>query len=62
MNERSRAALLLLIAVALAAGLATLFWVDARSRIGATLVELARRLRDIEACAGDARSIARQSQ
>jgi uroporphyrin-3 C-methyltransferase len=52
----------LLIAVALAAGLATLFWVDARSRIGATQEELARRLRDIEANAGDARSIARQSQ
>ena len=62
MSERSRALLLLLIAVALAAGLATLFWVDARSRIGATQEELARRLRDIEANAGDARSIARQSQ
>jgi uroporphyrin-3 C-methyltransferase len=66
MNEtpaaRSRAPLLLLIAIVLAAGLATLFWVDARSRIGATQEELARRLRDIEANAGDARSIARQSQ
>src|SRR5918992_484769 len=61
MSERSRALLLLLIAVALAAGLATLFWVDARSRIGATQEELARRLPDIEANAGDARSIARQS-
>jgi uroporphyrin-III C-methyltransferase len=59
---RSRAPLLLLIAVALAAGLATLFWLDARSRIGATQEELARRLRDIEADAREARSIARQSQ
>jgi uroporphyrin-3 C-methyltransferase len=65
MNEtptaRSRAPLLLLIAIALAVALATLFWVDARSRIGATQEELARRLRDIEANAGEARSIARQS-
>jgi uroporphyrin-3 C-methyltransferase len=59
---RSRAPLLLLIAIALAAGLATLFWLDARSRIGATQEELARRLRDIEADAREARSIARQSQ
>ncbi|HYI86011.1 MAG TPA: uroporphyrinogen-III C-methyltransferase [Burkholderiales bacterium] len=59
---RSRAPLLLLIAVALAAGLATLFWLDARSRIGATQEEVARRLRDIEADAREARSIARQSQ
>src|SRR5688572_31791197 len=59
---RSRAPLLLLIAVALATGLATLFWLDARSRIGATQEELARRLRDIEADAREARSIARQSQ
>jgi uroporphyrin-3 C-methyltransferase len=57
----SRAPLLLLIAIALAAGLATLFWLDARSRIGATQEELARRLRDIEADAREARSIARQS-
>ena len=61
-TPRSRAPLLLLIAVALAAGLATLFWLDARSRIGATQEELARRLRDIEADAREARSIARQSQ
>jgi uroporphyrin-3 C-methyltransferase len=52
----------LLIAIALAAGLATLFWLDARSRISATQEELARRLRDIEAHAGEARTIARQSQ
>jgi uroporphyrin-III C-methyltransferase len=59
---RSRATLLLLIAIALAAALATLFWLDARSRIGATQEELARRLRDIESNAGEARSIARQTQ
>ena len=59
---RSRAPLLLLIAIALAVGLATLFWLDARGRIGATQEELARRLRDIESNAGEARSIARQTQ
>ena len=59
---RSRAPLLLLIAIALAAGLAALFWLDARSRISATQEELARRLRDIESDAREARSIARQSQ
>ena len=58
---RSRSTLLALIAVALAAGLATLYWFDARSRIDATQEELARRLRDIENDARDARSIARQS-
>jgi uroporphyrin-3 C-methyltransferase len=59
---RSRAPLLLLIAIALAAGIATLFWLDARNRIGATQEELARRLRDIEHDAREARSVARQSQ
>jgi len=59
---RSRSPLLALIAVALAAGLATLYWFDARNRIDATQEELARRLRDIENDARDARSIARQSQ
>ena len=59
---RSRTPLLLLIAIALAVGLATLFWLDARSRIGATQEELARRLRDIEHDAREARSVARQSQ
>ena len=53
---------LALVAVALAAGLATLYWVDARQRIGATQEELARRLRDIEHDAREARSIARQAQ
>jgi uroporphyrin-3 C-methyltransferase len=59
---RSRSAALALIAVALAAGLATLYWLDARNRIGATQEELARRLRDIEHDAREARSIARLSQ
>ena len=58
---RPRAPLLILIAVALAAALATLFWLDARSRIGATQEELARRLRDIENEAREARAAARQS-
>ena len=58
----SRTPVLLLIAIALAAGLATLYWLDARSRIGATQEELARRLRDIEHDAREARSLARLSQ
>src|SRR5919108_6235653 len=59
---RARMPLLLLIAIALAVGVATLFWLDARSRIAATQEELARRLRDIEHDAREARSIARISQ
>jgi uroporphyrin-3 C-methyltransferase len=59
---RSRSAALALVAVALAAALATLYWLDARNRIGATQDELARRLRDIEHDAREARSIARLSQ
>ena len=59
---RTRSALLVLIALVLAAGLATLFWLDARNRISATQEELARRLRDIEHDARDARSVARLSQ
>ncbi len=43
-------------------GLVAWVWLDARERIGATQEELARRLRDIEADARDARSMARQSQ
>jgi uroporphyrin-3 C-methyltransferase len=62
MSEKSRVPLLVLIAALLAAGLATLYWMDARSRIGATQEELARRVRDIESDAREARSIARQSQ
>ncbi len=60
-KPRTLATLLLLIAIALAAGLATLYWLDARSRIGASQEELARRLRDIENDAREARSIERQS-
>lgn len=59
---RSRAWVLLSVALVLAAGLATLFWLDARNRIGATQEELARRLRDIEADAREARTLARTSQ
>jgi uroporphyrinogen III methyltransferase / synthase len=60
--RRSRAPLLLLAAVILAAALATVFWLDARQRIDATQQELARRLRDIEGDAREARSVARQSE
>jgi uroporphyrinogen III methyltransferase/synthase len=60
--RRSKAPLLLLIAIVLAAALAAVFWLDARQRIDATQAELARRLRDIESDAREARSVARQSQ
>jgi uncharacterized protein HemX len=60
--RRSRTPLLLLIAIVLAAALATVFWLDARQRIDATQQELARRLRDIEADARQARSVARQAE
>jgi uroporphyrin-3 C-methyltransferase len=60
--RRSRAPLLLLIAVLLTAALAAVFWLDARERIAATQQELARRLRDIETNASEARSVARQTQ
>ncbi|TAK87597.1 MAG: hypothetical protein EPO20_03755 [Betaproteobacteria bacterium] len=60
--RRSRAPLLLLIAVLLTAALAAVFWLDARERIAATQQELARRLRDIETNASEARSVARQAQ
>src|SRR5437867_11916746 len=60
--KRSRLALLTLIAVSLAAGLAALLWLDARQRIDGTQEELARRLRDIEGDVREARSTARQSQ
>ena len=46
----------------MAAGLATLFWLDARGRISATQEEVVRRMRDIEADAREARTIARVSQ
>src|SRR5262249_5931396 len=60
--RRSRTSWLLLCAIVLAAALATVFWLDARQRIDATQQELARRLRDIEADAREARSVARQSE
>ncbi|HEX6528508.1 MAG TPA: uroporphyrinogen-III C-methyltransferase [Burkholderiales bacterium] len=62
MSEKTRVPLLMLIALALAVGLASLFWLDARSRIGATQEELARRLRDIEHDAREARAVSRLSQ
>ena len=58
----SRIATLALIAVLLAAGLAGLAWFDARSRIGATQEELARRLHDIDANAREARAVGAQTQ
>src|SRR3954469_5085966 len=59
---RSRIALLAVIVVVLAAGLAALSWLDARHRISATQEELARRLREIESDAREARSVSRQAQ
>ena len=60
--RRSRTGLLLIVAIVAAAGLATVFWLDARQRIDATQAELARRLRDIENDAREARSVARSAQ
>jgi uroporphyrin-III C-methyltransferase len=48
--------------VLLTAALAAALWLDARERIGATQQELARRLRDIETNAREARSSAQQAQ
>jgi uroporphyrinogen III methyltransferase/synthase len=61
-RPRRRTTWLLLCAILLSAALATVFWLDARQRISATQQELARRLRDIEADAREARSVARQSE
>src|SRR5256885_11554584 len=58
----SRTVLLALLAVVLAAGVAGLSWLDARHRIGATQEELARRLREIESDAREARLVSRQAQ
>jgi uroporphyrin-3 C-methyltransferase len=58
----SRIALLAVIAVVLAAGLAALSWLDARHRIATTQEELARRLREIESDAREARIVSRQAQ
>ena len=55
-----RIAVAVLALVALAAS--TWAWLDARSRIGATQDELARRLRDIETDAREGRALARQAQ
>jgi uroporphyrin-3 C-methyltransferase len=60
--SRSRLPILALIAVLLAAGLSALSWIDSRQRIGATQEELARRLREIESDAREARSVSRQTQ
>jgi uncharacterized protein HemX/uroporphyrinogen-III synthase len=60
--RRSKVPVLLLVAIVLAAALAAVFWLDARQRIDATQQELARRLRDIENDAREARSAARQAQ
>src|SRR3989449_400286 len=58
----SRTVLLALIAVVLATGVAGLSWLDARHRIDATQEELARRLREIESDAREARLVSRQAQ
>jgi uroporphyrin-3 C-methyltransferase len=55
---RIAVALALVAAVALAA----LAWLDARSRIGATQEELARRLREVETDVRESRAYARQAQ
>jgi uroporphyrin-3 C-methyltransferase len=61
-KQTSRTALLAVIAVVLAAGLAALSWLDARHRIATTQEELARRLREIESDAREARIVSRQAQ
>src|SRR5688572_10272596 len=60
--QSSRVGVLALIAVLLAAAIAVLAWIDTRNRIGATQEEVARRLRDIEINAAEARAVARQAQ
>ncbi len=59
---RSRSGLLIGLWIALALAAATAFWLDARTRIGQTQEEVARRLRDVEAESRDARAAARQAQ
>src|SRR5690349_12451839 len=61
-TSRARSSILALVAVLLVATLAALFWLDARNRIAATEEQIARRLRDIEDHAQEARSVARQAQ
>jgi uncharacterized protein HemX len=61
-GRSSRVRVLAALWIALAVALATASWLDARSRIGATQEEVARRLREIEAESRDARFAARQAQ
>jgi uroporphyrin-3 C-methyltransferase len=58
----SRAGRLALLAIVLATALATLYWIDVRERLSGTQQELARRLREIESDAREARSVAHASQ
>jgi uroporphyrinogen III methyltransferase / synthase len=60
--RKSRAPLLLLLAIVLATALSGAFWLDARQRLSATQDELARRLRDMEVDSREARAVARQAQ
>jgi uroporphyrin-3 C-methyltransferase len=60
--QAARASRLALIAVALAAALTVLFWIDVRSRVGGTQEELARRLQDIDSGSREARAVAHQAQ
>jgi uroporphyrin-3 C-methyltransferase len=61
-RRASRAQALALVAVVLAVLLAVLFWFDTRSRIDSTQQEVARRLRDVESDAREARALARAAQ
>src|SRR5262245_43230368 len=61
-RRASRAQALALVALGLAVLLAVLFWFDTRSRIDSTQQEVARRLRDIESDAREARALARAAQ
>ena len=61
-RRASRAQALALVALGLAVLLTVLFWFDTRSRIDSTQQELARRLRDIESDAREARALARAAQ
>jgi uncharacterized protein HemX len=58
-SRRRMASIALVIGLVLAGAYG---WYDARSRIGATQDELARRLRDIETASNEAKLLARQSQ
>jgi uroporphyrin-3 C-methyltransferase len=53
---------LVLLAIALAAALATLFWIDVRQRLSGTQQELAGRLRAAESSAREAHTVARAAQ